>query len=336
MKAVILEKPAPIETHPLRLVELPIPNPARGELLVRVSTCGVCRSNLHMIEGDWVAAGVPAKSPIIPGHEIVGKVAGLGDGANLFKVGDRVGLQPLWWSDGRCEYCLTGREPLCPARQITGETVDGGYAEYVRVPEAYAYAVPDPIGDVEGAPLFCPGITAYHAVKKAQVSPGKRVAVFGIGGVGHMALQFAHLFGAATIAISRGKQHLAVASRLGARTIDASSSDAASVLRNEGGVDASIVFAPSTIVARQAIEATRRGGIIVVGVLADLGVLPFTDEKTVMGSLIGSREEMHEVLAIAAAGKVKAVCETYPLTKAEEALTRLARGEVEARAVLVV
>ncbi len=335
MRAIVLDKPAPIERHPLRSTELAPPRPGSDELLIRIATCGVCRSNLHMIEGDWVASGVPAKLPIIPGHEIVGTIAAVG-GVTRFTVGQRVGLQPLWWSCGHCEWCLTGREPLCPNKQITGETRDGGYAEYILAKEAYAYAVPDPIGDVEGAPLFCPGITAYAAVAHAHLSPAKRVAVFGIGGVGHMALQFARLTGAETIAVSRGSRHLRVAQQLGARPIDASREDAAAVLRSEGGVDASIVFAPSSRVAQQAIAATKVGGTIVVGVTADLGVVPFTDEKTVVGSLVGSRQQMREVLELAAAGKVKAICETFPLAQAEAALMRLKAGEVEARAVLVV
>ncbi len=336
MKAIVLDKPAPIAAHPLRLTELPPPRPGPGELVVRVTACGVCRSNLHMIEGDWVAAGVPGKLPIVPGHEIVGKVAALGEGVSELVVGQRVGLQPLWSSCGHCDYCLTGREQLCQRKQITGETRDGGYAEYVLAREAYTYAVPDAIGDVEGAPLFCPGVTAHAAVTRARLSPGQRVALFGIGGVGHMALQLARLTGADTIAVSRSRRHLRVAEQLGARTVDASRADPAALLHKEGGVDASIVFAPSSEVARQAIAATRPGGIVVIGVQADLGVVPFVDCKTVVGTVIGSRQQMREVLALAAAGKVRAICETLPLAQAETALARLKQGEVEARAVLVV
>jgi propanol-preferring alcohol dehydrogenase len=335
MKAIILEKPAPLEAHPLRLVELATPQPQAGELLVRVSACGVCRSNLHMIEGDWVAAGVPARSPIVPGHEIVGRVAALGPGVTAFAIGARVGIQPLWSSCGHCEYCLVGREPLCAAKQITGETRDGGYAEYVLANEMYTYAVPDEIDDLFAAPLFCPGVTAYSAVAKARLSPGRRVAIFGIGGVGHMALQFARLTGAETIAVSRGSGHLTMAKRLGARVIDAAKDDPVRTLAREGGVDASIVFAPSSAVAHQAMAATKRGGIIVIGVHVELGAVPFVDEKTVVGSLLGSRQQMREVLAIAAAGRVRAVCHPFPLDEAERALGALKRGDVEGRAVLL-
>jgi propanol-preferring alcohol dehydrogenase len=335
MRAIVLDRTNPIESHPLRMTDVPIPQPTHDEIVVRMSACGVCRSNLHMIEGDWVAAGVPAKSPIVPGHEIVGRVTAVGERVTTFAVGARVGIQPLWSSCGRCEYCLTGREQLCSTKQITGETVDGGYAEYVLAKEAHAYALPDAIADIEAAPLFCPGVTAYAAVAKARLAPGRRVAVFGIGGVGHMALQIARLTGADTIAVSRGGQHLRLAERLGARTLDASRTDAASILRKEGGVDASIVFAPSSTVVRQAIAATRPGGIVVIGVEADLGPFAFVEGKTIVGSVIGSRQQMREVLALAAAGKLKAIVETFRLAQAEVALAHLKRGEIEARAVLV-
>jgi propanol-preferring alcohol dehydrogenase len=335
MKAVLLKTPAPIETHPLRVQDVPTPRPGPGELLIRVAACGVCLSNLHMIQGEWVKNGVPAKSPIIPGHEVVGRVEAVGPGVATFRVGDRVGVQPLWSSCLHCEYCLTGREELCQTKQITGETLDGGYAEALLAKPEHTYAVPDGLSDAEAAPLFCPGITAYHAVGKARLTPGQRVAVFGIGGVGHVALQFARLTGAEVMAVSRAQHHLELAEELGARAVSASRGDPVAELQRLGGMDASIVFAPSSAVLQQAIAATKPGGTIVVGVFAQVGELAFGEEKAVVGSLLGSRQQMREVLALAAAGKVKVVTETFPLEKAEEALTRLKRGEVRARAVLV-
>jgi propanol-preferring alcohol dehydrogenase len=337
MRAVLLDQPAPIESHPLRLAEIDTPRPGPGEILVKVAACGVCRSNLHMIEGDWVADGVPAKSPIVPGHEIAGRVAAVGLGVTTWKPGDRVGVQPLWWSCGHCEYCLTGREQLCRQKQITGETVDGGYAEYLVASAAHAYPVPETLDDAEAAPLFCPGITAYHAVKKATLAPGRSVAVFGIGGVGHMALQFARLYSAEVIAVDRNQRHLRLArEELGVERTLELGSDAGATLSRGGGVDAAIVFAPSSAVMRQAAQAVKPGGILVYGVHADLGEVPFFEEKSVVGSVIGPRQEMLEVLALAAAGKVKAICETFPLEKAGEALTLLKQGQIPARAVLVV
>ena len=216
MKAMLLEKPAPIDTAPLHMAELPDPEPGRGEILVKVAACGVCRSNLHMIEGDWVRNGVPAKLPIIPGHEIVGRVAAVGDGVEGLAIGARVGVQPLWTSCERCEYCLTGREQLCPYKEITGETVDGGYAEYLVAKERHVYMVPDSVSDAEGAPLFCPGITAFGAVSKARLAPGRTLALYGFGGVGHMVQQFAQLAGAEVTVVARSAGHLALAKKLGA------------------------------------------------------------------------------------------------------------------------
>jgi len=231
---------------------------------------------------------------------------------------------------------MSGAEQLCQTKKITGETVDGGYAELMLAKAAHTYALPDSLQDVEAASLFCPGITGYGAVAKARLSPAKSVAVFGVGGVGHVALQFAKLTGAETVAVTRGPQRLDLAEELGAsRIVDASRGDAGEVLRKSGGVDAALVFAPSNAVVRQAIEATKPGGIVVIGVNVDIGPFPFVDEKTVVGSLLGSRQMMREVLRIAGEGRVRVRTEGYPLEKAEEALRRLADGDVRGRLVLV-
>jgi propanol-preferring alcohol dehydrogenase len=201
---------------------------------------------------------------------------------------------------------------------------------------AHAHKLPDELDDAEAAPLFCPGITAYGAVATADLGPGRRVAVFGVGGVGHMVIQFGALTGADVVAVSRGAQHLELAREIGAaETIDASASDPGEVLAAGDGVDASIVFAPSDAAVAQAIRGTRPGGTIVVGVNARVGGLPFAEEKTVVGSLLGTRQQMREVLQIAAAGKVRAQCERYPLEQASEALQHLKEGRIRARAVLV-
>lgn len=337
MKAVLLDTPAPIESGPLRVGDIDRPTAGAGEIVIKVAACGVCRSNLHMIEGDWVAAGVPAMSPIVPGHEVVGTVVEVGDGVTEFSMGDRVGVQPLWSTCGHCEFCLSGRDQLCQSKEITGETVHGGYAEHMLAKAAHAYTVPASIPDLEAAPLFCPGITAYGAVAKAQLSPARSIAVFGVGGVGHMVLQFAALAGADVVAVSRGARHLDLARELGAsHTVDSSSADAGDALHGRGGVDASIVCAPSSAVLAQAIRGTKPGGIVIVIVNAEVGALPFAEEKTIVGSILGSRLQMQQVLAIAAAGRITAICDAFPLDDASGALARLKRGEIRARAVLVV
>jgi propanol-preferring alcohol dehydrogenase len=283
-----------------------------------------------------VKNGCPGKTPIIPGHEIVGRVEALGPGVSDFARGDRVGLQPLWSSCGVCRYCMSGREQLCQSKHLTGETVDGGYAEYVIGTAAHTYRVPDGLSDAEAAPLFCPGITAYGSVLKAKPGPGKRIALFGMGGVGHMVLQMIRLFGADVVVVARNPRHLDLARRLGAAgVVDASKHDAGEALRAEGGVDASIVFAPSSALMRDALVATRPAGTIVVGAFLEVGAFAFPNEQVIVGSILGSRQEMKDLLALAGRGLLKTVCETLPLDQAHEALRRLKAGELEARAVLV-
>ena len=336
VKAVLLDKTGPIEDERLRVAEVDVPEPGPGEVLLRVTACGVCRSNLHMVEGDWVDNGVPGKLPIIPGHEVVGRVAKIGHAVDGIFEGDRVGVQPLWSTDGTCEFCLSGREHLCWNKQITGETVDGGYAEFMVATAAHVHPVPELLTDVEAAPLFCPGITAYTAAAQARIRPGDRVAVFGLGGVGHMVVQVARAFGAEVIAADRNPLHLDVARELGAAsTIDVRNIDAGEALvADKGGVDAAIVFAPSDVLAQQALRGVKRGGTLVLGVHAELGPLSFADAKTIVESVIGNRSDMRRVLRLAEMGLMRSVAEPYPLDEALEALRALKRGELRSRAVL--
>lgn len=336
MKAVVLESLRPIDQGPLVIREVDTPTPGAGQVLIKVAACGVCRSNLHMIEGDWASAGNPSHLPIIPGHEVVGTITELGAGVTHLSVGDRVGVMPLWSTCGHCEFCVSGLDQLCQVKEITGETVDGGYAEYMLGTAAHTHVLPEALAFQDAAPLFCPGITAYGSVTKARLTPGKKVAVFGIGGVGHVVLQMAGLTGADVFAVSRGRNHLDLAEELGATSIDASRGDPAEALQRVGGMDASIVFAPSDAVVDQAIRATRPGGIIVIGVNAGIDVLPFAQEKMVGGSLLGTRQQMREVLQLAAAGKIKAQCQPFALDEATQALTALKAGQIRARAVLMV
>lgn len=334
MRAIVLSDPAPLSQGPVHMVDHAEPEPGPGQLVIEVLACGVCRSNLHMIQGDWVRYGVPAFTPIIPGHEVVGRVASLGQGVTDLAIGDRVGVQPLWSTCGRCEHCLSGRDQLCRSKAITGETVDGGYAELMLATAAHVHPLPDGLDPVEAAPLFCPGITAYNAMSKADVLPGTSLAVFGVGGVGHMVIQLAALAGATVYAVARTALHRALAEELGAVPVDANA-DPAAVLQRAGGMDTAIVFAPSDEALAQAVAAVRPGGTVVLGVHAQVGALPFDQEKRVVGSVIGSRQQMREVLALAAAGKLRAHCETFALDQTDEALGRLDRTEVRARAVLV-
>jgi propanol-preferring alcohol dehydrogenase len=334
MYAAVLRAPGPVENQPLDCIEVPEPVPGPGEVAITVLACGVCRSNLHMVEGDWLPA-TPAALPIIPGHEVVGRVKALGPGVDNLSVGDRIGVQPIWSTCGVCGHCISGHEQLCRLRQITGETRDGGYAEVMLANAAYAYRIPDSLADTEAAPLFCPGITAYGAVKKARLRPGQRVAVFGIGGVGHLALQMAGLTGAHVNAVSRSLKARTLAEQLGAGGAYVPAGAEGGLALRDGSQDAAIVFAPSDHAVAEALRVIKPGGRVVLGVAQSVGVMDIGDEKTVVGTVLGTRQDMAEVLDLAVEGKLHAVHEDFPLSEANQVLQRLKTGQLHGRAVLV-
>lgn len=335
MKAVKLVAPGPLSSNPLALMDVPVPDPGPGQLLVKVTSCGVCRSNLHMVEGDWLP-GCPSFTPITPGHEVLGRVVSTGAGVSEFAENQLVGVMPLWSTCGECEFCEAGEDQLCQSKEITGESVDGGYAEYMLATAAHTYAIPDGLDEVTAAPLFCPGITGYGAVKKADIGPGKSVGVFGVGGVGHVALQFAALTGAECLAVSRGSARLDMATDLGAhRVVDSSDGNAGARIQQDGGLDAALVFAPSDAVVSQALQSLKPGGTLVLGVNATIRDFPFALEQRIVGSLLGNREMMREVLQIAATEKIRVAAEARPLADAAQALTDLKDGKVAGRLVLV-
>ena len=333
MRANQLVTPAPLADHPLQWGEVDRPEPSAGQLLIRVVGCGVCRSNLHMIEGDWVDGGVPAISPIIPGHEVTGHVVGIGDGAEGFALGDPVGVQPLWWTCGACEFCTNGHEQLCHRRIITGEHVNGGYGEYMLSYAEHTHLVPSNLDLIDAAPLFCPGITAYGAVDKLDVGPGDVVAVFGLGGVGHMAVQLVALTGAEVVAVGRTPAHLEVARELGAaRTVDSRDRDALAAIADTA--DAVLTFAGSDQVTAHAMRTLKWGGTLVSAVPVNVEGFHFNKEQTIKGTLLGSREQMRAVLRLASEGKIRTVVERFPMPQAQTALGRLASGQLRSRAVL--
>ena len=338
MKAMVLGRLAPIETRPLKLESLPIPSPKKGEVLLEIEACGVCRSNLHMIEGDWKDIGSPSHLPVVPGHEVVGVVK-KADGAKRLGVGDRVGIQPLFRSCMKCEYCLKGREHLCDDAEITGESVQGGYAEYIAASEEFVTRIPDSIDSPHAAPLFCPGITAYKAVMASEPAKSRSVGIFGVGGVGHLAVQLAKLEGSRVVAISRTKSHLDLAKKLGAdnAVVYQESADqfVKSLKKEEGLLDSAIVFAPSEKAIDAAIKSVKKGGTVVVGVVGNIPSFSAFEEKTIRGTVIGSRQDMADLVKIASGGQLNVVIETHRLAEANDVLARLKKSEVEARAVLV-
>ena len=275
MRAMILSELGPIETNPLKLTEIDRHEIQRpNELLIKIEACGVCHSQLHGIEGDWKDLGIPPVLPTVPGHEVVGKVVEIGKNVTKFKVGDRAGISPLLESCMKCQYCKEGNEHLCESMQVLGESLKGGYAEYVTVTEDFATKIPETMRPEYAAPLFCAGITAYKAVKASEPSKNKKIGIFGIGGVGHMAVQFAVLEGAEVIAISRNKKHLEIAKKLGASITIPYNQDQEKFLQElkekVGFLDAAIVFAPADIVTNTAIKAIKKGGLVVIGTIGKI------------------------------------------------------------------
>jgi propanol-preferring alcohol dehydrogenase len=312
-----------------------MPQPKKkGDLLIEIEACGVCRSNLHMIEGDWKHLGSPSDLPVVPGHEVVGVVKKAG---SKVREGDRVGITPLASSCLKCGYCSAGREHLCDSAEITGESVQGGYAEFISINEEFVTPIPDSIDSEHAAPLFCPGITAYKAIKASEPARGRSVGIFGVGGVGHFAIQLAKLEGSRVVGISRTKKHLDLAKKLGADNVITYQESAEQFVKNlqrqEGLLDSAIVFAPSEQAIDAAIKSVKKGGLVVVAVVGNIPNFLAFDEKTIRGTVIGSRQDMADLVGIA--DSLKVVIETHPLAEANEVLARLKQSEVEARAVLV-
>jgi propanol-preferring alcohol dehydrogenase len=329
MKAQVLHKVNQIEERPLNeeIVSDPIPKP--GEVLVRVKACGVCRSNLGMIEGEYVSLGIPSKLPIIPGHELTGVVEKVGADVKTRRVGQRVGVQNLLSSCGHCKYCLNGREQICPKGVYTGETTDGAYAEFIAAPEDFTFSLPDNLGFEESAPLFCPGVTGYSAIKRAGVGMGQQVAVFGIGGVGHMSLQFAKLAGAEVTAVDVSANKLKLALELGAQR-----GILANELTKDDRFDVVVVHTPSQQAVDQAVKFVLPGGTVLLAVFGKVNV-DYTQEYTIRTCNLGSRSDTFEVVNLASKGRVKVKWEAYKMSEANDVLLRLKRGEILARAVLV-
>ena len=336
---MVLSECALIETRPLKLTEIDrheIKKP--DEILLKIEACGVCHSQLHGIEGDWKDIGIPPTLPTVPGHEVVGKIVEIGSNVTKFKIGDRAGITPLLEACKVCQYCKEGKEQLCESSIITGESLKGGYAEYITVSEDFATKIPESMKSEYAAPLFCAGITAYKAVKAAEPQLHKKIGIFGIGGVGHMAVQFAKVEGCDVIAFSRSKNHLDVAKRLGAidtMTFSENQEFLDELKKRHGMLDAAIVFAPADIVTDVAIKSVKRGGLIVIATVGKNPTFFAFDEKTIRGTVIGSTKDMEQVIKICDEKKFTVITETYPLEKANEVLKKLKDSQIQARAVLI-
>ena len=340
MLAMILSNLASVESNPLKLTEISrheIEN--SKEILIKIEACGVCHSQLHGIEGDWKELGIPPTLPTVPGHEVVGLVKEIGNDVKKFKIGDRVGITPLMGSCMNCQYCNEGKEYLCDNMEVTGESLKGGYAEYITVSEDFATKVPQNMKPEYAAPLFCAGITAYKAVKAAEPKRNKKIAIFGIGGVGHMAIQFAKVEGCEVSGISRKEKHLDVAKKIGADNVFVYTHEQEKFLsklnQDYGLFDAAVVFAPVDEVTDTAIKSVKKGGTVIIATVGKIPNFLAFEEKTVRGTLIGSRRDMEEVIDISVKHNIQVVTETFPLKQANEVLQKLKNSEIDGRAVLI-
>jgi alcohol dehydrogenase, propanol-preferring len=325
-------------TDPLLVTEVPKPVASVGEVVVRIEASGLCHTDIHAAPGDWPVKPSP---PFTPGHEGVGIVESVGPEVVEVAVGDRVAVPWLGYACGSCEYCVSGWETLCLSQRNTGYSVDGGFAEYVKADARYVVKVPAGIEPAEAAPLTCAGVTTYKAVKVSGARPSDLVAVFGIGGLGHLALQYARIAGARVVAVDIVEEKLALARELGAEfTVNAAVEDPGLALQELGGVDAAIATAVSPRAFEQAYSGLKRGGTLVfVALPAENHVdLPIFETVlngiTVVGSIVGTRLDLREVFELHAAGKTRVVYEERPLADVNEAIADVEAGRVPARLVL--
>ena len=336
MKAAILHD----FKKPLAIEEVERPHPDADQVLIRVDACGACHSDVHVADGDWTQLAGIVKKPLILGHEIAGRVVEKGEAVHELQVGDRVGVPWIHWSCGECEFCREGNENLCSRQKITGVTVDGGYAEFVKAPATHALKIPDGLSDLEAAPLFCAGVTVYRALKSAKILSGQRLAVFGVGGLGHLAVQLGRAFGAEVTAIDVSEEKLDLARSLGAMdALNAAATDVVKQLRRKGGMHVSLVTSAAKAAYDTAFSCLRpTGTLLVVGLPAEsIGFPPIlmaAKEVRIQASTVGTRQDLREVLSMAAAGKVRCQVVARPLAQANEVLDQLRKGQISGRVVL--
>jgi propanol-preferring alcohol dehydrogenase len=324
--------------QPLVIEEVPVPEPGPGQIVVKVEASGVCHTDLHAAEGDWP---VKPKLPLIPGHEAVGYVAAVGSGVKNVKEGDRVGVPWLHTACGHCEYCLDGWETLCTQQKNTGYSVDGGYAEYVLADPNYVGHLPDGVDFAEIAPVLCAGVTVYKGIKATDVRPGQWIVISGIGGLGHMAVQYAKAMGMNVVAVDIADEKLQFARQLGADlTVNALTEDPGERIQREiGGAHGVLVTAVSRKAFEQSLGMVRRGGTIAFNGLPP-GEFPVSIFDVVLrgitlrGSIVGTRLDLQESLAFAGAGKVRAKIRVEPLEKINQVFAEMKEGKIEGRVVL--
>jgi propanol-preferring alcohol dehydrogenase len=321
VKACVLKSPGPVDSNPLEWREVPRPEPREGEVLIRVRACGVCRTDLHVVEGE-----LPVRKPhVIPGHQVVGIIEG---------TGQRVGVPWLHRTCGVCEFCRSQRENLCDNPQFTGWTVDGGYAEYLTAPEAFVYPLPDRFEDAAAAPLLCAGIIGFRCLRLAGISAGARLGLYGFGAAAHVAIQVARHWGVEVYAATRDKNHQDLARELGAVWAGGADAQPPQLL------DAAIIFAPAGELVPPALKALKKGGRLILGGIhmSPIPQLPYEllyQERTLRSVANNTRDDGREFLEVAAEIPVRAETETFPMRDANRALQALKNDGVQGAAVLL-
>lgn len=331
MRAQVLDRTRPVEADPLRFEEIAVPEPGPGEVRIGVRACGVCHTDLHIVEGEIALPQLP----IVPGHQVVGAVDKAGPGAGRFAAGSRVGVAWLNRTCGRCPFCIRGEENLCDRARFTGYHVDGGYAEYMVAPEEFMYPLPDRFSDVEAAPLLCAGIIGYRALRLSGAGPGDRLGLFGFGASAHITLQIARHRGCEVFVFTRSAGHRRLALSLGAAWAGQAGEEA------PAPIDRAILFAPAGRLIPAALKALRKGGTLASAVIhldrvpeMDYGLL--FDERIFRTVTASTRRDGEELLGAAADAGVRVETETFPLSEANRALGRIKSGSMRAAGVLLV
>jgi propanol-preferring alcohol dehydrogenase len=329
MRALVLTSPAAVEHDPLRLIERDLPEPREKQVLIRIRACGICRTDLHVVEGE-----LPPKCPrLTPGHQVVGVVERLGARASRYKPGARVGVPWLHKTCGHCFYCKSGKENLCDTPLFTGYSVDGGYAEYMVAEEDFIYPIPDGFSDLQAAPLLCAGIIGFRCLRVSGIGPGSNLGIYGFGAAGHVCIQVARHWGSEVFVCTREAKHRKLAAELGAKWVGGT------LDQPPQGLDASIVFAPAGEIVPPALKALRKGGVLVLGGIhmSDIPQFPYEliyKERSIRSVANNTRDDGRAFLQIAAEIPIKTEVHRFPLAEANQALQALKHDGIRGAGVL--
>ena len=329
MKAAILNVPLPVERSPLVLADLPIPEPRSGQVLVRVTACGICRTDLHVVEGELPQK----KSPVVPGHQVVGTIQRLGPGVSELALGTRVGIAWLHRTCGKCEYCRSGRENLCDAPDFTGYTIDGGFAEYALAQADFVYPLPNSFGDLQAAPLLCAGIIGFRCLRLAGLSKGANLGIYGFGAAGHVCIQVARHWGVNVFVSTRERKHQLLAAELGAMWVGGATDPPPEKL------DASIIFAPAGDLVPTALQSLKKGGVLVLGgiYMTPIPSFPYDlvyRERSIQSVANNTRQDGIDFIRLAAEIPIKTQVQVFRLEQANQALQALKHDGIAGAGVL--